>query len=491
MDSTTYFKTQNGCSYLYDLKNSYLLNIHPIIDSIWQSEIENETDNLSEKLKSLYPELSFSDISYYIRKYKFFKENGFFKTFEVDELLSGKITSGIVENQVANIDSVVFQVTGDCNLKCRYCCYGDMYTDAPNKGPMTFETVQHVFDFLIPYWNSTLNLSYEHTIGIAFYGGEPLLNFPLIRQIIDFCKNMTFENNMKVTYSMTTNAMLLNKYADYIVAHDFALLISLDGNEEHDKLRVDVNNRPSFDRVFKNIKKFQQDYPAYFEKKVQFNSVLNKSSSVEEVHNFIYKEFGKIPLIESISSTELNNDNKQEYEQIFQSYDESPEMITKRLDRSPLFKDLGSFFYYQLNNSYKHYCEVMYGNKKIQKKIPTGTCLPFFKKMYVTSDGNLLACERIGLHHILGNVNDKVNIDYKQIAENYNRYFSVMKKQCEKCYLIENCGECLFQFPFKDGLPVCPYQFNKKQYQMYLAKLFNLLEMNPDFFNKINKTVFA
>lgn len=77
MDSTTYFKTQNGCSYLYDLKNSYLLNIHPIIDSIWQSEIENETDNLSEKLKSLYPELSFSDISYYIRKYKFFKENGF------------------------------------------------------------------------------------------------------------------------------------------------------------------------------------------------------------------------------------------------------------------------------------------------------------------------------------------------------------------------------------------------------------------------------
>ena len=157
-------------------------------------------------------------------------------------------------------------------------------------------------------------------------------------------------------------------------------MISLDGNETHNMLRVKADGSPSFKTVFNNIKELQQEYQDYFQKKVEFNSVLNKYSSVNEVHTFIFNEFGKIPLIETISQTELNDNKREDFQELVNSYQESREMMNQRQDRSPMFKEIGFFFYYQLDNAYKHYCEVLYGSVKQKKQIPTGTCLPFFKK---------------------------------------------------------------------------------------------------------------
>ena len=96
--------------------------------------------------------------------------------------------------------------------------------------------------------------------------------------------------------------------------------------------------------------------------------------------SFIFNEFGKIPLIETISQTELNDNKREDFQELVNSYQESREMMNQRQDRSPMFKEIGFFFYYQLDNAYKHYCEVLYGSVKQKKQIPTGTCLPFFKK---------------------------------------------------------------------------------------------------------------
>lgn len=66
---------------------------------------------------------------------------------------------------------------------------------------------------------------------------------------------------------MTTNAVLLHKYKRFIVEHNFSLLISLDGNETHNMLRVKADGSPSFKTVFNNIKELQQEYQDYFQKK--------------------------------------------------------------------------------------------------------------------------------------------------------------------------------------------------------------------------------
>lgn len=227
-------------------------------------------------------------------------------------------------------------------------------------------------------WTSNKNLSYEHPIRVGFYGGEPLVNFSLIEKIVFLCESITERTGLVFIYSMTTNALLLDRYRDFIVRHNFSLLISMDGNEAHNVLRIKPDGEQSFQTVYENVKKLQQQYPDYFQNKVEFNSVLNSHSSVDDIHDFIFNEFGKIPLIETISHTALSDEQK--YQEIAKDYKESPEMMIKRKDRSPVYKELGFFFYYQLDNAYKHYCEVLYGTIKQKKRIPTGTCLPFLKR---------------------------------------------------------------------------------------------------------------
>ena len=170
------------------------------------------------------------------------------------------------------------------------------------------------------------------------------VNFPLIEKIIHICENIKKKTGLIFAYSMTTNAVLLHKYKRFIVEHNFSLLISLDGNETHNMLRVKADGSPSFKTVFNNIKELQQEYQDYFQKKVEFNSVLNKYSSVNEVHTFIFNEFGKIPLIETISQTELNDNKREDFQELVNSYQESREMMNQRQDRSPMFKEIGFFF---------------------------------------------------------------------------------------------------------------------------------------------------
>lgn len=429
-----------------------------------------------------------------MEKYNFIKASGFFEALEIKQLLSGKVTAQVVKAQLTNLDNIVFQVTNDCNFKCKYCCYGELYnrTTLENETKyMDWDTVQTLFDYIIPYWNSSGNLADEHKIIIGFYGGEPLLNFPLIEKIVRFCKDLESKTKFVFTFSMTTNGMLLNKYTQFLVENDIKLLISLDGNAKNNQLRVDNNSQPTFQRVYNNLKGLQTEYPAYFEEKVEFNSVLNKHSTTEEIHQFIFNEFGKIPLIEPISIVEQNMDKQDEFEQMVQPYFETMEITKQRKDKSSVFKSIGGFFYYNLNNSYKHYAEIMYFSKKKQKKIPTGTCLPFYKKMFITAHGDILACERISMQHTLGKIDKTVQLYFERIAEKYNRLFEIINRQCIACHFADTCSECLFQLRFIDEAPVCPKQSGEREYRRYLGTMFSILENQPSFFDEVNKTVFA
>ena len=172
------------------------------------------------------------------------------------------------------------------------------------------------------------------------------------------------------------------------------------------------------------VKRMQKKYPDYFKEKANFNTVLNKFSPVEEVNNFIFNEFGKIPILSRISEVGLNKEKVKDYMQIMQPYIETEELMSLRQDKSSRLKELGVFFYYNLNNSYKHFSEIAHFNKRKQKKIPTGTCLPFYKKMFITSDRKIYACERIGFEYVLGTINEKVHIDFEEVARQYTAWFS-------------------------------------------------------------------
>lgn len=76
---------------------------------------------------------------------------------------------------------------------------------------------------------------------------------------------------------------------------------------------------------------------------------------------------------------------------------------------------------------------------------PTGTCLPFSKKVFITVNGKILPCERIGHQFALGEItNDSVNLDIKQITQKYNHYFAKLDSQCSRCYNSKSCIQCIF-----------------------------------------------
>ena len=235
----------------------------------------------------------------------------------------------------------------------------------------------------------------------------------------------------------------------------------------------------------------QAEYPDYFNEKVNFNAVLNKYSPVEEVNSFIFSEFGKIPVLSRISDVALNKDKVREYLQIMQPYKESEKMIPLRQDKSSRIRELGGFFYYNLNNAYTHFSQIVHLNKRSQKKIPTGTCLPFYKKMYITADRRIFACERIGFDFVLGTIDEKVNIDFEEIAQKYTTYFSEIKNQCIECYFADMCSECLFQFPSENNIPKCAYKYGEEAYKNHIGRMIDLLEKHPEYFDKVNKTVLA
>lgn len=491
MKSTIYFESHKKNAYLYDIQSSYIINIHPIIREMVNEDGEEEEIKL--KVRHKYPFITTEDLNYYYCKYLYLKKNGFFATLPMEDQFLGKISEQTVLHQIANVDNLVFQVTTMCNLKCIYCCYGELYEDSQqylNKS-LTFQQAKVLLDYLKEKWDSNINISYGNKIMIGFYGGEPLVNFELVSQIVEYTQKMQLKHESVFIYNMTTNAILLDRYMDFLVQHNFGLLISLDGDYIHNWLRIDKKGQASFDKVFKNIKLLQKNHPIYFEKKVNFNSVLNKHSSIKAVHEFIWKEFGKIPNIESISSVKIRKDKIDEYKNIYQPYEEPEELVAVRGNVSALIKNAGFFFYYHMNNSFRHYVDILMKGTGNKYKVPTGTCLPFWKKMFVASTGNIFACERIGSQYVLGKVNEKVEIDSVKIAENYNNYYELIRQKCIHCYQSNACPICLFQLNLENGNFHCPYMKSMEQYKKSLQDIVSLLEENRDLYNRVNKMVFA
>ena len=488
MNSSIFFRTEAGNNYLYDTKLQQLLNVHPVIELIHNFGEKEDITGLVQSVREKFPELQVFDIHFYLKKYDFLKSQGFFEMLDFDQLLTFQISANQVLDQIKNLDAITFQVTGACNLNCRYCCYGEMYDNTHNiTQPMDFDTVQSLFEYITPYWSLNPN---PKKITIGFYGGEPLLNFSLIEKTVSYCRALE-STDFEFNFSITTNALLLDRYADFLVENSFNILFSLDGNEKGNSLRVDKNNQPVFSRVFKSIKQFQAKYPDFFKEKVNFNAVLNSYSLAKEVNDFIINEFGIIPLLSRISEVGLNKEKVKEYRQIMQPYIETDELMALRKDKSSKIKELGGFFYYNLSNSFKHFSEIVHISKRDQKKIPTGTCLPFLKKMYITSDRRIFACERIGFDYVLGTIGEKVNIDFEEVARKYTTYFTEIGKQCVTCYFALICSDCIFQFPTENDMPKCPYIFGVDDYQKHLGRLTGLTETHPELFDKVNKFVLA
>lgn len=193
-----------------------------------------------------------------------------------------------ITQALANLPQLVFEVTDACNLKCKYCAYGEFYGDFDKREDKMLPVSKAIqlIDYLNQYWNSDQNTSAKSFMYVSFYGGEPLMNFSFIKEIVKYVETRLDCPRRIFLFSMTTNAILLHKYMDFLVEHDFRVLVSLDGNKKNDSYRVDHKGNGSFDRVVRNVDLLREKYPEFFEKNVNFNSVFHNRSTIEEVYSF-------------------------------------------------------------------------------------------------------------------------------------------------------------------------------------------------------------
>lgn len=433
---------------------------------------------------------------YYRDKYLYLKDKCL--DDKKKDTFDGKIAPYLVENLIANSHQLVFEVTDNCNLSCKYCGYSELYEDYDIREMkmLRLSLAKKMIDYLCDLWSEYKHSSTQNTFFISFYGGEPLMNIKLIKDIINYVESLNIKNK-QINFTMTTNAMLLDKYMDYLVEKGFKLLISLDGNEQNNGYRLTKNNKESFSVVHRNIKALKDKYPDYFETNVNFNSVLHNKNNVSTVIAYIQNEFGKTPSLGELNRTGIKPEKRAEFDNMFASVDyhistaPNREELEKELFiKSPAYSDATTFIHQYNSFIYKSY-NSFFTKKRSTKYIPTGTCMPFSRKIFVTVNGKILPCERIGQQFGLGYVDDKgVHLNSKEIADKYNQYFSKFS-YCGSCYNAKSCKQCMFCLDDLDNEQVrCPGYMSEKDFTRYMADNISFIEKHRDEYTKMLNVYF-
>ena len=407
------------------------------------------------------------------------------------------LKANAVEKNLENLSQLTFEVTDACNLKCKYCGYGEYYDDYDKREDklLTIDKAIPILEYVAEKWRSKYYSSYKKNTYISFYGGEPLLNMKFIKDAVDWIGRLNIPY-FHFVFTMTTNAMLLKKNIDFLVEHDFKILVSLDGDRYNNSYRVDKREKNSFDKIMDNLTYVKETYPDFFKENINFNSVLHDRNSHDSVIRFFRETFDKLPKIAEINPMNIKSDRIQEFLKIFKSRKESISQSSNKKDlQLELFMDdpqingLCTYIHWHSGNVFKTYNDLLTLEEN-KKWIPTGTCLPFEKKMFITVNGKILPCERISHEYALGQIeNGKVLLDFEAIAKKYNTWYEQYIPQCSDCYAAHTCKQCMFYNPHLNTTCNCPYIMNRDEFDKYKEDHYAFLADNPHLYREIMKKV--
>ncbi len=426
------------------------------------------------ELKKLNLSLNKSNLEKAIQQFKYYKSYGFFNTSDSVEYASDLTEKDTIEI-FSDLNDITFEVTDNCNLKCKYCAFGEFYTnyDKRKNKHLPFSYAKNTIDFIFDHFKKYNVCGKQKIINISFYGGEPLLKIDLIKQIISYIEQKN--SPIRFEYSMTTNAVLLHNYIEFIVDKNFDLAISLDGGENHNSYRSLKNGDNSFKLVCKNIKLLKEKHPKYFNEKVNILSVLHDRSSLIESTEFCKTNFNKVPSFSQLSSERVVNERRKEFSKIFKQITNEfkdahkcKQIDYKSLPGNPIksaFRRLKFNSDYGISNLSDFFI-------KRNWHIPTDTCLPFQKSIYVTVNGKLLPCESIGHNYPLGFVNEnEFHVNFNQLAKLYNSFLNKYAQQCSSCYFSDDCSVCVFELLHQNENGKCRYFADYKSYRKYLTEV--------------------
>ena len=337
------------------------------------------------------------------------KEDG--KLFSPDTFapISNKLkekTSGVVK-------ALCLHVAHTCNLNCAYC-FASQGKYSGERAVMSEEVGKRALDFLIE------NSGTRHNLEVDFFGGEPLMNFDVVKNLVAYAREREKETGKNFRFTLTTNGVLIDDdVIDFANREMSNVVLSLDGRKEiHDEFRVDYAGKGSFDKI---VPKFQKLVGARGGKDYYMRGTFTHRNPdfVNDIRTMLdlgFDELSMEPVVCAPDDPAALNDS--DLEIVMQQYEELASLMLERRRQGKPF----TFYHYMIDLS---------GGPCIYKRV--SGCGSGTEYMAVTPWGDLYPC-----HQFVGDEKFKLGDIYNGVT---NTTLQNEFKQCN-VYAHPECNDC-------------------------------------------------
>ena len=404
--------------------------IHTVDDIAYDmiSMFENhDRDSVISEICRKYPDVPEDEIWECYDQIAQLKEDG--KLFVKD---SFEPMAGALKAKTAGVIKALFlHIAHTCNLNCSYC-FASQGKYHGERALMSFEVGKRALDFLIENSGSRRNLE------VDFFGGEPLMNFDVVKRLVEYARSIEKEKNKNFRFTLTTNGVLVDDdVIDFANREMSNVVLSLDGRREvHDRYRVDYAGNGSWDKI---VPKFQKFVAARGGKNYYMRGTFTHANPdfLEDIKVMLDLGFSELSM-EPVVAAEGDPAALTEEDKaiVLKQYEQLAELMLRRDKEGKPF----TFYHYMID---------LKGGPCIYKRI--SGCGSGTEYMAVTPWGDLYPCHQfVGEDGFcIGNVNE--GITKPELVDEF--------KLCN-VYAKDKCKDCFARFYCSGGCAANSYKFH-------------------------------
>lgn len=369
---------------------------------------------------------------------------------------------------VIPITNIVLQIANDCNLNCIYC-YGDGGSYGRERELMSFETAKKAIDFMVANSEGVKELL------VIFFGGEPLINFEVVKAAFNYCKEIEKNSDKKFSFSMTTNGTILNdEIYHFIKDNKISVMISVDGGEDiQNKHRCYCDGRGSFEDVKKNIERFKEARGGFLTARA---TVCSTDIRFKKIKDDLLA-MGFTNAITSMVDTSEDSP-------LFIGGDYTEKILEQ-------YQILADDYVADIMNGKKSFSPLFssYLDKLYFKKMKIRSCNAGNNGLAIGTDGNIYPCHRfMGMpDYIIGNLESGID---ETLRAQYRKATIYTKEECKDCWARYICsGGCSHTSASHNGdiyhAPSCYCDIYRGLHEIILHTYFRLKGWDDDVFRKM------
>ena len=321
------------------------------------------------------------------------------------------------------VKALCLHIAHDCNLACKYC-FADEGEYHGKRELMSYEVGKKALDFLVANSGSRTNLE------VDFFGGEPLMNFEVVKQLVEYGRSLEEPNNKKFRFTLTTNGVLLDddilEFANKEMSN---LVLSLDGRKEvHDLMRPRRGGQGSYDTVVPKFIKAAEsrNQMNYYVRGTYTRNNLDFAKDVIHMADLGFEQISVEPVV--ADKSEDYAIREEDIDTLIKQYDElTAEMIKRKKEGKPF-----NFFHFMIDLS---------GGPCVAKRL--SGCGSGTEYLAVAPSGDLYPCHQfVGMKDfLLGNVDE--GIVRTEIRDEFKLCNVYAKEKCKNCFAKFYCsGGC-------------------------------------------------